>query len=86
VCCLLLVVQVVCWSQHAVLILWTVLCPPSTLNLYYTLIPPLVNMSSPLANAVIIWQYLRQLQKAYRSLFALRFRDSPTRFSSLIFS
>ena len=41
-CGILFITQMICWTPYAILVLWTVVFPPSSLNLYYTLIPPLV--------------------------------------------
>ena len=38
-CGLLFLVQISCWTPWAVLCLWTIILPPETLNIYYTLLP-----------------------------------------------
>ena len=39
VCGLLFLVQIGCWTPYAVLCLWTIVLPPETLNVHYTLLP-----------------------------------------------
>ena len=39
VCGLLFLVQVGCWTPYAVLCLWTIILPPESLNVHYTLLP-----------------------------------------------
>ena len=36
---LLFLVQVGCWTPYAVLCLWTIILPPESLNVHYTLLP-----------------------------------------------
>ena len=36
---LLFVAQITCWTPHAVLVLWTLVFPPHSLNIYLTLVP-----------------------------------------------
>jgi len=51
----LLIAELVCWTPYAILVLWTVVFPPTTLNVYYTLIPSIFAKISPFVGAVIIW-------------------------------
>ena len=39
VCGLLFLVQIGCWTPYAVLCLWTIVLPPESLNVYYSLVP-----------------------------------------------
>ena len=55
VCGLLFLVQISCWTPYAVLCLWTIVLPPETLNVYYTLLPSICCKLSPILNAMVIW-------------------------------
>ena len=53
-CGLLFLVQISCWTPWAVLCLWTIILPPETLNIYYTLLPAI-------CCKVTVNQYSRQI-------------------------
>ena len=66
-CGVLLLVQAVCWSPYSVLVIWTVIFPPSSLSLHWTLLPPLICKLAPLLNAAVVWQSVPRIRAAGRS-------------------
>jgi hypothetical protein len=65
-CGLLLVVQAVCWSPYSVLVIWTLIFPPSDISTHWTLLPPLMCKLAPFLNAAVIWQTLPRIRAAVR--------------------
>ena len=59
---LLFLVQIACWTPYAILILWTLILPPESLNIYYTLLPSVcckvgaTNLPTAIATPPIISQ------------------------------
>ena len=65
-CGILFIIQMVCWTPYAVLVLWTVVFPPTSLNIYYTLLPPIICKIAPFLNAAAVWWNLPRIQAGYR--------------------
>ena len=52
-------VQIACWTPYAILVLWTIILPPETLNIHYTMLPSI-------CCKVIIWLFLRLLKLLFQ--------------------
>ncbi|XP_023328583.1 visual pigment-like receptor peropsin isoform X2 [Eurytemora carolleeae] len=76
-CGFLFLAAMACWTPYAVLVLWTVVFPPTSLNIYYTLIPPIICKLAPGVNAVIIWRNIPRIQAGYRYLKSNRDGSLP---------
>ena len=68
-CWMLFVGTLVCWGPYAVLVIWTVILPPTSLGLSWTLIPPLVCKLAPFLNAAIVWHSVPRVRAAARSVY-----------------
>lgn len=67
-CGQLFLAQLVCWSPYAVLVVWTVVFPPTSLGVSWTLVPPLMCKLAPFVNAAIVWQTVPRVRAAARYL------------------
>jgi len=67
-CGFLFMAQMICWSPYAILVLWTVVFPPSSLNIYYTIIPPIMCKITPVINSALVWWNIPRVQAGYRFL------------------
>ena len=80
VCGFLFMVQIACWTPYAILVLWTIILPPETLNIYYTMLPSicckviicsffrLLNRFfklAPVLNALLVWWNISRVTSAY---------------------
>lgn len=65
VCGLLFIVQIACWTPYAILVLWTIILPPDSLNIYYTLLPSVCCKLAPVINAMIVWWNIPRVAAAY---------------------
>jgi len=64
-CGLLFLVQISCWTPWAVLCLWTIILPPETLNIYYTLLPAVACKMAPVLNAMVVWWNVPRVTAGY---------------------
>lgn len=62
---LLFLVQVGCWTPYAVLCLWTIILPPESLNVHYTLLPSVCCKLAPAFNALIVWWNIPRVLAGY---------------------
>jgi len=65
VCGLLFLVQMACWTPYAVLVLYTIILPPETLNIYYTLLPSVCCKLAPVLNALLVWWNIPRVTAGY---------------------
>jgi len=60
----LFITQICCWTPYAVVCLWTLVLPPSSLNIYWTLLPSVCCKLAPVLNAVVVWTCIPRLPAA----------------------
>jgi len=63
ICFLLLAVQLLCWSPYACLVLYSLIFPPSSINIYLTIIPSLACKVAPILNSLVVWKFLPRLSE-----------------------
>jgi len=74
----LLIAELVCWTPYSVLVLWTVVFPPSTINVYYTFIPSVFAKISPFVGAVMVWGFVPRVNAACRYVISGRKGARPS--------
>jgi len=64
-CGLLFITQIACWTPYAILVLWTIILPPESLNIYYTVLPSVCCKLAPVLNALLVWWNIPRVMAAY---------------------
>jgi len=60
----LFITQICCWTPYAVICLWTLILPPDSLNIYYTILPSVCCKLAPVLNALVVWTCIPRISHA----------------------